>query len=177
MQLWARGRPAASYRNIADFREQGSPSKPLAGQLLLVAEALVSRHERLVSGELGLPDQLTVLQLAPAEFVHGGDDMPGQQRPQRHGRALVEQDPDSGDFEGPRGVLEHRPHLRKSDSTHLPVALKSEGRSESPLRSLKHPELLQGVNKDSYTSDGENNRPQVHPTAPLQTASDDNPSQ
>ncbi len=64
---YAAHRRAASYRKIADVREQGSPSKPLAGQLLLVAEALVSRHERLVSGELGLPDQLTVLQLAPSK--------------------------------------------------------------------------------------------------------------
>ena len=59
-------------------------------EILLLAEALVGRHQR-VKGLLGGGEQVAVGKLAPTHFGRGLDLVPGQRAAKRQGRALVKE--------------------------------------------------------------------------------------
>ena len=67
--------------------------------VLLIAQILIGGDEHLVTGEFDFAQKLTIVQLAPTQFVDGGDLVPSEQGSKWHWRALIEQDPHLRDFQ------------------------------------------------------------------------------
>ena len=61
------------------------------GKILLVADILIRGQQQVVAAVFGLPKQLTILELVPADLPCEGHLMPGQTAGDGIGRAVVKE--------------------------------------------------------------------------------------